>query len=119
MAREFSYRVKTIGGETVTLTGKIHDNVQPEGNLQPALERARRETQRILIPPPMSATPTDAWTPPRPRDAQGERIQVTAHVSEQGHIVERWQITDEDIRWYRLETPDGKPLVPKAEQAEL
>jgi hypothetical protein len=51
----------------------------------------------------MAATPTDAYIPPKPHAWTGERIQVTAHVTENGEIVERWQFSETDVRWYRLE----------------
>jgi hypothetical protein len=62
-----------------------------------------QEIQRHWVPQPMSSQPYDAWTPPKPRDAKGELIQVTAHVDEFGHVVERWQFSETDVRWYRLE----------------
>ena len=61
------------------------------------LPQVRRELQR------MSATPFSGRTPPKPVNALGERIQVTCHVSEAGEIVERWQLSETDVRWYRLE----------------
>ena len=103
MVRDFSYRVKTLGGEEVTLTGKQDHDLQPPRYTQPTLEKPRAEIQRILISQPMLATPTDAWLPPRPHLPGGERIQVTAHVTENSEIVERWQFSETDVRWYRLE----------------
>lgn len=63
----------------------------------------RRELQRVRIAEPMSAHPFDGRTPPHPVDARGQPIQVTCHVTEFGEIVERWQLSDTDVRWYRLE----------------
>ena len=77
--------------------------LHPESNAVPQDTRPRHELQRILIAQPMSATPTDAWLPPKPHLADGTRVQVTAHVSEHGEIVERWALSDDDVRWYRLE----------------
>jgi hypothetical protein len=51
----------------------------------------------------MSSTPTNARIPPKPHLLNGERVQVTMHVTEIGEIVERWQLSDDDVRWYRLE----------------
>jgi len=65
--------------------------------------QVRRELHRILIDAPMSATPFAGRTPPAPVNCRGERIQVTCHLTEHGEIVERWQFSDHDVRWYRLE----------------
>ena len=51
----------------------------------------------------MSAQPYTDYKPPRPTLLSGERIQVTAHVTEHSEIVERWQFSETDVRWYRLE----------------
>jgi hypothetical protein len=51
----------------------------------------------------MSTQPYDAWKPPKPHHANGEPIQVTVFHDEFGHIVERWQLSDTDVRWYKLE----------------
>lgn len=62
-----------------------------------------REIQRSLVSQPMSTTPYDEWKCPQPRDVHGQRIQVTAYYDESGHVVERWQFSETDVRWYRLE----------------
>ena|SRR5258706_11825888 len=64
---------------------------------------ARDEVQRIAVSPPLSAAPTSDWTVPQPTTSTGERIQVTAHLDEYGRILERWQFSDEDVRWYKLQ----------------
>jgi hypothetical protein len=61
------------------------------------------EIQRILVPPPMSATPYDGVKPCKPVDCKGERIQVTVFHDESNHVLERWQFSETDVRWYRLE----------------
>lgn len=77
--------------------------LQPASDSQPAPSRDKRELQRILIPQPMSATPYDSYLPPKPIGGNGERIQVTAYVTENSEIVERWQFSETDVRFYRLE----------------
>jgi len=72
-----------------------------------------RELHRVLIPEPMGAKPFDGRMPPRPVDWQGNRIQVTVHTSEFGEIVERWQLSDTDVRWYRLELYDERRITLK------
>jgi len=90
--------------------------LQPASDSQQEIAQPRPEVHRILISEPMSATATDSWKPPRPRNAKGERIQVTAHVSEHGEIVERWHFSDTDVRWYRLERYEGKRVTIKVER---
>jgi hypothetical protein len=62
-----------------------------------------QELQRTLISQPMSTTPLIGYTPPKPRDAQGNRIQVTAYSDEYGRTVERWDLSETDVRWYHVE----------------
>jgi hypothetical protein len=61
------------------------------------------ELQRTRIDQPMSTTPLIGYTPPHPRHANGERIQVTAYSDEMGRTVERWHLSDDDVRWYHVE----------------
>lgn len=79
------------------------DRSTKENDERLALPSVRRELQRVLISAPMSAQPFDGRTPPQPVDARGQRIQVTCHTTEFAEIVERWQFSDTDVRWYRLE----------------
>lgn len=76
----------------------------------------RRELQRIRIAEPMSAHPFDGRTPPKPVDCTGQRIQVTCHVTEFGEIVERWQFSETDVRWYRLECFKSRWITLKVEK---
>jgi len=78
-------------------------------NTQQQAERSRGNVARILIPQPMAATSTDGWNVPRPRDYKDERIQVTAHATDENEVVERWCLSETDVRWYRIEI-DGKPV---------
>lgn len=70
----------------------------------------------MLISQPMSAKPFDAHLCPRPHLLNGERIQVTAYYTEHGEIVERWQLSDTDVRWYRLEAYQGKWITLKVDK---
>lgn len=79
------------------------DEREPGSDVESTAGRMRHDLQRILIPAPMSAKPLTGYLCPRPHLMGGERIQVTAHVTEHSEIVERWQLSDEDVRWYRLE----------------
>lgn len=76
----------------------------------------KNEVHRILVDAPMGAKPYDAWTPCRPRDAEGNRIQVTSHVDEYGHVLERWQFSETDVRWYRLEKYVDRRITIKVER---
>jgi hypothetical protein len=62
-----------------------------------------QELQRTLISQPMSTTPLMGYTVPRPRDMAGELIQVNAFHDEMGRTVERWQFSEDDVRWYHVE----------------
>ncbi len=79
------------------------NTIQPARDSQPTPSRSKKELQRILISQPMLAKPYDSYLPPQPVDGNGQRIQVTAFYTEHSEIVERWQFSDTDIRWYRLE----------------
>lgn len=76
----------------------------------------RGEIHRILVSQPMSAQPYDAWKPPRVLVLGGERIQITAHMDEFSHVVERWQFSETDVRWYRLEKWDERRVSIKVQQ---
>ena len=71
---------------------------------------------RVLVPPPMGAKPYDGWTPCQPVDYKGDRIQVTAHMDEWGHVLERWQFNETDVRWYKLEKFDERRVTIKVER---
>lgn len=90
------------------------NNREEEQRLE--LPTVRRELQRVRIAEPMSATPFDGRTPPKPVDATGQRIQVTCHVTEFGEIVERWQFSETDVRWYRLECFRSRWITLKVEK---
>jgi hypothetical protein len=85
------------------VSGEIYEQVQPAGDTQPQTKRPRQELQRILISQPMSTKPFEGYLCPHPHLLSGEQVQVTAHYTEHGEIVERWQLSDTDVRWYRLE----------------
>jgi hypothetical protein len=112
VAREEQYPTRLLSGEVVTLRVKYIGEEYMESKSNTLRAAARGKTGRIRIPQPMSAQPTDQWTPPQPRDMRGERIQVTAHATEQGEIVERWQISESEVWWYRIEI-DGRPVMLK------
>lgn len=81
----------------------MENALQPESNSQPAPSRPKQELQRVLIPQPMSAKPYPDYLPPKPHRLDGSRIQVTAFYTEHSEIVERWEMSETDVRWYRLE----------------
>jgi hypothetical protein len=103
VTREAVYRTRLLSGETVSLKVGYGAKMESKSDRRTEVEKPRPEVQRISISPPMGATPTDVWIPPKPRDYKGERIQVTAYISEFNEIVERWQFSDTDVRWYRVE----------------
>jgi len=76
------------------------------------------EIHRILVSQPMSAQPYDGHKPPLPVDVRGKRIQVTVHVDEFGHIVERWQFSETDVRWYHLQAWKEKWVTMKVEKRQ-
>lgn len=70
---------------------------------------------RILIAQPMGTIPAQNYTPPKPHLLNGELVQVTAFTDEHGRLVERWQFSDDDVRWYEVlesgkQTVGTKPL---------
>jgi hypothetical protein len=68
----------------------------------------RDELQRITVSEPMSLTPYDGIAAPHPHAANGEAIQVNVFHDECGHIIERWLLSETDVRYYRLEKWDSK-----------
>lgn len=61
------------------------------------------EKHRYLIPQPMATFDAPNYMPPQPRLANGERIQVTAFLDQDNKIVERWQFSDSEVKWYAVE----------------
>lgn len=94
----------------------MSDEVQSESVMQFPAKKFHGDIHRILISPPMSATPTDARKPCLPKDFKGQGIQVTVYVSEHSEIVERWQFSDTDVRWYRLEAGSERRITLKVER---
>ena len=61
------------------------------------------ELQRVLVPDPGNVEAYPEWIPPVVRWPGTERMQVTSHHDTFGNVLERWQYSDTDIRWYRVE----------------
>jgi hypothetical protein len=84
------------------------------------VERQHKEIHRVKIEAPMAAQPYEFSGLAKPHFFDGTRIQVNAFISEHGEIVERWQFSDTDVRWYRLEVYQEKRIVLKvAKRANL
>jgi hypothetical protein len=66
------------------------------------------EHNRFLIPQPMGTIPAENYAPPKPRLLNGDAVQVTAFTDEHMRLVERWQFSDTDVRWYEVVEIDGK-----------
>lgn len=76
------------------------------------------EEHRILIPQPITREDAPVHRVPRPLDAAGNRIQITAYLDLEMQIVERWQFSDEDVRWYRIEKREREPITQRVQQAQ-
>lgn len=79
-------------------------------------ENRYRELHRIAITQPMSTTPYPEHRCARPVLLNGERVQVTAFFDEHGRIVERWQLNDDDVRWYELQALAQRRVTIKVER---
>jgi hypothetical protein len=64
----------------------------------------------------MATQPYEYEFSPQPVLPNGARVQVTAFLDENGAVVERWQFSDTDIRWYRLEAYQGRRVTIKVER---
>src|SRR5437879_12959142 len=98
-----SYDTQLLSGETVTLKVGYVPSMESKSDTRKEAAGKQRIVHRVLVPQPIGVQQTDQWTPCRPQNFKGERIQVTAHANEHGEIVERWQFSDTDVRWYRIE----------------
>jgi hypothetical protein len=116
VAREEVYRTLLMSGETVDLRVRYETFMVTKSDTRTEVAKPRPEVQRVSISPPMGAAPYDAWKPPRPVDYKGERIQVTAHITEFNEVVERWQFSDTDVRWYRVERYRQERVTVKVER---
>jgi hypothetical protein len=63
----------------------------------------RSDLQRYLIPEPGKVEPYPEWTVPHPILPNGVKVQVNAYHDEHGNVLERWMLSESDVRWYRLE----------------
>jgi hypothetical protein len=113
VARLESYETKLLSGETVTLKVGYVPYMESKGDTRQETTGKQRTVHRVLVPQPIGVQETDQWTPTRAQNCKGERIQVTAHANEHGEIVERWQFSDTDVKWYRIEIADPSRKVLK------
>jgi hypothetical protein len=61
------------------------------------------EFYRILVSPPVNPKPYEGFKP-TPAYLPGRLpIAVTAYHDDDGHIYERWLLSETDERWYRIE----------------
>ncbi len=63
----------------------------------------RSDLQRLLIPEPGKVEPYPEWPVPHPVLPMGVKVQVNAYHDEHGNVLERWILSETDVRWYRLE----------------
>jgi len=70
----------------------------------------KREKRRFLVPQPMATFPLENYPVPRPHLLGGEKVQVLAFKNEHGKVVEKWHLSDTDIRWYEV-SEDGERKV--------
>jgi hypothetical protein len=68
----------------------------------------RSDLQRFLIPEPVNVTRYEEWPVPHPVLPGEVKVQVNAYHDEHGNVLERWMLSETDVRWYRLEKWDNR-----------
>lgn len=61
------------------------------------------ELQRTRIDPPLGLKPYPEHRCPRPVLGDGTRVQVLPFHDELGRVIERWDFSEVDIRYYHVE----------------